>query len=83
MFKWEAVLVEGMVTQLPCIPTGCSACCRETTMPVTEAEAKRHEGHDLVAAVGVAAQGEGRALVLGDGQHRGGRRGHRRLHPDV
>ena len=41
MFKWEAVPVEGMVTQLPCIPTGCSACCRETTMPVTEAEAKR------------------------------------------
>ena len=41
MFKWEAVPVEGMVTQLPCIPTGCSACCQETTMPVTEAEAKR------------------------------------------
>jgi len=30
-----------MVTQLPCIPMGCSACCRETTMPLTEAEAKR------------------------------------------
>ncbi|MBT60676.1 MAG: hypothetical protein CMA63_03880 [Euryarchaeota archaeon] len=29
----------GMGRSLPCIPVGCSACCRETTMPVTKAEA--------------------------------------------
>ena len=40
-FKCKAIPVEGMVKQLPCIPMGCSACCRETTMPLTEAEAKR------------------------------------------
>ena len=30
-----------MVKQLPCVPMGCSACCRETTMPLTISEAKR------------------------------------------
>ncbi|MBQ70477.1 MAG: hypothetical protein CMA65_03180 [Euryarchaeota archaeon] len=30
-----------MARKLPCIPTGCSACCRETTMPITRAEAAR------------------------------------------
>ena len=28
-----------MARSLPCIPMGCSACCRETTMPLTRAEA--------------------------------------------
>ena len=31
----------SMARSLPCIPTGCSACCRETTMPITKAEASR------------------------------------------
>ena len=30
-----------MARSLPCIPMGCSACCRETTMPITKAEASR------------------------------------------
>ncbi|HJL96814.1 MAG TPA: YkgJ family cysteine cluster protein [Candidatus Poseidoniaceae archaeon] len=29
----------SMTRSLPCIPMGCSACCRETTMPLTKAEA--------------------------------------------
>ncbi|MED5309003.1 MAG: hypothetical protein VYA95_06595, partial [Candidatus Thermoplasmatota archaeon] len=28
-----------MARRLPCITRSCSACCRETTMPVTKAEA--------------------------------------------
>ncbi len=31
----------SMTRSLPCIPMGCSACCRETTMPITKAEASR------------------------------------------
>lgn len=31
----------SMARSLPCIPSGCSACCRETTMPITKAEAAR------------------------------------------
>ena len=30
-----------MGRSLPCIPMGCSACCRETTMPLTKAEAAK------------------------------------------
>ncbi|HIF91411.1 MAG TPA: YkgJ family cysteine cluster protein [Candidatus Poseidoniales archaeon] len=30
-----------MGRSLPCIPMGCSACCRETTMPLTKAESAR------------------------------------------
>lgn len=30
-----------MARSLPCIPMGCSACCRETTMPLTKAEAAK------------------------------------------
>ena len=29
----------AMARSLPCVPMGCSACCRETTMPLTKAEA--------------------------------------------
>ena len=28
-----------MARSLPCVPMGCSACCRDTTMPLTKAEA--------------------------------------------
>ena len=41
MFKSEANAEACMVKQLPCVPMGCSACCRETTMPLTISEAKR------------------------------------------
>ena len=30
-----------MGRSLPCIPQSCSACCRETTMPITKSEASR------------------------------------------
>ncbi len=30
-----------MANRSPCISKGCSACCRETTMPITRAEAAR------------------------------------------
>jgi Fe-S-cluster containining protein len=30
-----------MGRSLPCIPKSCSACCRETTMPLTKSEASR------------------------------------------
>ena len=55
-----------MVKQLPCIPTGCSACCRETTMPVTEAEAKRLSRRTGMALEAFTWENNGVLTLLND-----------------
>ena len=65
-FKCRPILVANMVKQLPCIPTGCSACCRETTMPLTEAEAKRLSRRTGMALESFTWENNGILTLLND-----------------
>ena len=55
-----------MVKQLPCVPMGCSACCRETTMPLTISEAKRLSRRTGMAVESFTWENKGVLTLLND-----------------
>ena len=59
-----------MARSLPCIPSGCSACCRETTMPITKAEAARLARRTGMAQSDFAVQNDGALTLLNNAETR-------------
>ena len=66
MFKSESKSETSMVKQLPCVPMGCSACCRETTMPLTISEAKRLSRRTGMALESFTWENNGVLTLLND-----------------
>jgi Fe-S-cluster containining protein len=59
-----------MARSLPCIPSGCSACCRETTMPITKAEASRLARRTGMKLDDFSVQNDGVLTLLNNAQTR-------------
>jgi len=59
-----------MARSLPCIPTKCSACCRETTMPITRAEASRLARRTGMALDDFAVNNDGALTLLNNADTR-------------
>ncbi|MGB2169037.1 MAG: YkgJ family cysteine cluster protein [Poseidonia sp.] len=59
-----------MARSLPCIPSGCSACCRETTMPITQAEASRLARRTGMRQEEFAVMNDGALTLLNNAQTR-------------
>ena len=65
-FKSEGGPEPPMAKQLPCVPMGCSACCRETTMPLTISEAKRLSRRTGIAVESFTWENKGVLTLLND-----------------
>ena len=59
-----------MARSLPCIPSGCSTCCRETTMPITKAEAARLARRTGMAQNDFCVQNDGVLTLLNNAETR-------------